>query len=121
MHTIRVAVLTLCCVVLAPLTAVAQEPILPGQKLAFDHDGVGVVRWEQRVDTGAWTEVVASRVGTTQEWRVPFLPLASGPRSVAMRACYSADVCSVASAPLAVVSIVVVAPTGLRIATEPTP
>lgn len=117
MQTIRRAI---CAVVLALVASAAygQTPVLPGQKLAFDHDGVGVTRWEQRVDDGAWVVVTPARVGTTQEWRVPFLPLTSGAHLVAMRACYTAELCSDASVPLSVVSIVVVPPTGLRIVTD---
>lgn len=121
------ALLVLLCVVgFGAAPAAAQTPAPPtvvsgdGARLGFDHDGVGVVRWEQRLDAAAWEVVTPTRVTPSGLlWRVPFPAMTPGPHVIAMRACYSAAIGCRESDPFAITVVIAAAPSRLRIEFEP--
>ena len=104
---LAVVVWLLCLVAVA-----AQEPIAGTERLAWDHDGINVSRFELSVDGGAPTVLVVTQAGT--EYRAPLPALTPGTHTLAVTACNVAG----CSAPLAIQVRVVVIPavvTNLRI------
>lgn len=111
----RIPVLVLLAVLLAPLSAVAQAPVLPTSRLGFSHDGVDTDRYELRVDGGAWATVETQEDGDIFTVAMP--ALTPGEHTLALRACGAAG-CSASSAPLPIrVVIVPSPPTDLKIVT----
>lgn len=120
MRISQIPVLVLLAVLLAPLSAAAQSPVLPTSRLGFSHDGVDTDRYELSVDSGAWATVEAQEEGDIFTVAMP--ALTPGAHTLSLRACGAAG-CSVSSAPLSVRVVVVPSPpTDLKvITTEPRP
>lgn len=105
--------LLLAGLLLAPLSAAAQEPVLPTSRLGFAHDGVDTDRYELRVDQGLWVTVEVQEADGVYSVAMP--ALTPGEHTLALRACGAAG-CSVSSTALAVRMVVVPSPpTELRI------
>lgn len=111
--------LLLAGLLLAPLSAAAQEPVLPTSRLGFTHDAVDTDRYELRVDQGEWVAVDARADGDIFTVAMP--ALTPGAHTLALRACGAAG-CSISSAPLSVRMVVVPSPPSeLRIVSEAAP
>ena len=97
--------------------AAAQTPATPGQAFAFDYltadlATYSVVRFEQQIDGGAWTDqgipTVANDAQTpagATTYRVAIPALTPGAHTATWRAC-NATACSAAAAPLAFTLVV---------------
>jgi len=104
--------LGLVLVLLAGVSASAQQPVAGTERLAWSHDGVNVSRFELAVDASAPTVLVVTQTGT--EYTAPLPALTPGTHTLAVRACNVAG----CSAPLSISVRVVVIPsavTNLRV------
>ena len=102
----------LACVPLLNVPAFAQQPVAGTERLAWNHDGINVTRFELAVDAGAPSVLVVTQTGT--EYTAPLPAMTPGTHTLTLAACNVAG-CSL---PLAITVRVVVIPspvTNLRV------
>jgi hypothetical protein len=95
--------------------AAAAQTVNQGQKIAWDHDGVGLAKFQTRIDNpDGWTDG-----GLAREYTIP--ALTPGAHTFAVRACNAQSQCSAEAAlPFQMVAIIPIKPSNLRIV-SPTP
>lgn len=98
----RLVIAVLAVVLSAPVFA--QTPVTGAERLAWEHDGVNVERFEASVDDGAYATVVTTQNGQT--YAAPLPAMTPGLHTINVRACNLAG----CSAPLSVQVRVVVIP-----------
>ena len=95
--------------------ASAQQPVAGTERLAWNHDGINVSRFELAVDGGAPVPVTVTMAGA--DYTAPLPAMTPGTHTLSVRACNVAG----CSAPLSISVRVVVIPspvTNLRVTPE---